>query len=53
MYLMRSRYIELGLYIVSIDKNFSCTPQKMSMVGEKKDNETGDPFKILLKEALE
>jgi hypothetical protein len=49
----RSGYRELGLELVSLEENFSCMPKKPSMEGEKKDDGTGDPFKMLLEEALE
>jgi hypothetical protein len=53
MSLMRSGYRELGIKLVSLEENFSCTHKKLSMVGEKKDNGIRDPFKMLLEEALE
>jgi hypothetical protein len=49
----RSWYKELGLELVSLEDNYSRTPKKPSMVGEKKENETRDPFQMLLEEALE
>jgi hypothetical protein len=49
----RSGYRELGLELVSLEENCSRTPKKPSMVGENKDDGTGDPFKMLLEEALE
>jgi hypothetical protein len=49
----RSGYKELGLELVSLEENFSRTPKKPSMAGEKKDDGTRDPFKMLLEEALE
>jgi hypothetical protein len=42
------RVRELGLEIVSLEETFSLTPNKSSMVGEKKYDGTRDPFKILL-----
>jgi hypothetical protein len=50
---MRSGYRELGLELVSIEENGSFTPNKPSMEGENKDDETEDPFKMLLEEAFE
>jgi hypothetical protein len=49
----QSGYRELDLELVSLEENCSRTPNKPSMVGEKKDNGTGDPFKVFLEEALE
>ena len=49
----RSGYKELGLQLVSLEENFSLMPNKPSMVGEKKDDGTGDPFEMLLEESLE
>jgi hypothetical protein len=49
----RSGYRELGLELVSLEENFSHTPKKPSMVGEKKYDGTGDPFKMFLEESLE
>jgi hypothetical protein len=49
----RSGYRELGLELVSLEENFSHTPKKPSMVGENKDDGTGDPFKMFLEESLE
>jgi hypothetical protein len=53
MSLTRSRYRELGLELVSLEDNCSHMPKKPSMAREKKDDGTGDPFKMLLEEALE
>jgi hypothetical protein len=50
---MRSGYRELGLELVSLEDNCSHTPKKPSMVGENKDDGTGDPFKMFLEESLE
>jgi hypothetical protein len=50
---MRLGYRELGLELVSLEVNCSCTPKKLSMVGEKKDDGTRYSFKMLLEEALE
>jgi hypothetical protein len=49
---MRSGYRELGLELISLEENCSRTPKKLSMASEKKDDETRDPFKMLLEEAL-
>ena len=48
----RSRYIELGLELFSLEENLSRQPKILPMVEEKRDNKAGDPFKTLLKEAL-
>ena len=48
----RSGYKELGLELVSLEEKISCTPKRPLMEGEKKDDRTGDPFKMLLEEAL-
>jgi hypothetical protein len=50
---MRLGYRELGIELVSLQDNFSRTPKQISMVGENKYDETGDPFKKFLKESLE
>jgi hypothetical protein len=49
---MRSKYKELGLEIVSLEDKISHTPKQPLMAGEKKYDGTGDPFKMLLEEAL-
>jgi hypothetical protein len=49
---MRSRYKELGLELVSLEEKSSCTPKRHLMVGENKDDGTGDPFKMFLEESL-
>ena len=49
---MRSEYKELGLELVSLEERNSHTPKRPPMVGEKKDDGTGDPFKLLIEEAL-
>lgn len=49
---MRSRYKELGLELVSLEEKSSRTPKQPLMAGEKKDDETWDPFKMFLEEAL-
>jgi hypothetical protein len=48
----RSEYKELGLELVSLEDRSSRTPKRPLMVGEKKDDGTKDPFKLLIKEAL-
>jgi hypothetical protein len=48
-----SGYRELGLELVSLEEKFSCMPKKPPMVGENKDDGTGDPFKMFLEESLE
>jgi hypothetical protein len=49
----RLGYRELGLELVSLEDNFSCTPKKPSMEGKNKYDGTGDLFKMLLEESLE
>jgi hypothetical protein len=49
---MRSEYKELGLELVSLEDKISCMPKRPLMEGEKKYDEIGDPFKILIEEAL-
>jgi hypothetical protein len=44
----RSGYKELGLELVSHEEKSSRTPKLPLMAGEKKDDRTGDPFKMLL-----
>jgi hypothetical protein len=39
MFSMRSKYIQLGLDFVSLEENHSRTPNKPSMVAEKKNDE--------------
>jgi hypothetical protein len=46
------KVIKLGLKLVSLEENFSCTPKKPSMEGYNKYDETIYPFKILLEESL-
>ena len=48
----RSGYKELGLDLVSLEGKISCMPKRPLMVGENKDDETEDPFKLLIEEAL-
>ena len=48
----RSKYKELGLEFVSLNERNSCMPKQPLMAGEKKDDKSGDPFKMLLEESL-
>jgi hypothetical protein len=48
----RSGYKDLGLELVALEEKISRTPKRPPMVGEKKDEGTGDPFKMFLEEAL-
>jgi hypothetical protein len=48
----RSEYKELGLELVSLENKNSHMPKRPHMVGEKKDYGIGDPFKLLIEEAL-
>jgi hypothetical protein len=48
----RSEYKELGLELVSLEDRSSRTPKRPPMAGENKDDGTGDPFKLLIEEAL-
>jgi hypothetical protein len=48
----RSGYKELGLELVSLEEKISRTPKRPLMAGEKKDDGTGDPFKMFLEESL-
>jgi hypothetical protein len=48
----RSEYKELGLELVSLEEKISCMPKRPLMVGEKKYDGTGDPFKLLIEESL-
>jgi hypothetical protein len=49
---MRSGYKELGLELVSLEEKISRTPKRPLMAGEKKDDGTRYPFKMLLEESL-
>jgi hypothetical protein len=49
---MRSEYKELGLELVSLEDKISRTPKRPLMEGEKKDDGTRYPFKLLIEEAL-
>jgi hypothetical protein len=48
----RSEYKDLGLELVSLEEKISRTPKQPLMEGEKKFDGTGDPFKLLIEEAL-
>jgi hypothetical protein len=48
----RSEYKELGLELVSLEDRSSRMPKRPPMVGEKKYDGTGDPFKLLIEESL-
>jgi hypothetical protein len=50
--LTRSAHRELGIELVSLKENHSHTPKRPSMVEEKRDDGTRDPFKLFLKESL-
>jgi hypothetical protein len=49
----RLGYRELGVKLVSLEDNFSHTPKKSTMVGEKIYDGTSYPFKMFLEESLE
>jgi len=48
----RLEYKELGLKLVSLDDISSRMPKRPPMAGEKKDDGTRDPVKLLIEEAL-
>jgi hypothetical protein len=48
----RSKYSKLGLYLVSLEENSSCTPNKPSMVEENKNDRASDSINLLLEQAL-
>jgi hypothetical protein len=48
----RFEYIKLGLELVSLEDNLSCTPKKPSMAEEKKNDGADDPINLLLEQAL-
>ena len=52
MFPMRSEYRKLGLKLVSLKENRSCTPKKPSMAKEKKNDGADDPISLLLEQAL-
>jgi hypothetical protein len=45
-------YKELGLKLVSLEEISSHMPKRPPMVGEKKYDGIGDPFKLLIEEFL-
>jgi hypothetical protein len=49
---IRSKYKELGLELVSLEERSSRMPKQPPMAGENKDDRIGDPFKLLIEEAL-
>ena len=48
----RSKYRKLGLELVSLEYNHSCTLKKPSMTEEKKSDGVDDPINLLLEQAL-
>jgi hypothetical protein len=48
----RLEYKELGLELVSLEERSYFMPKRPPMVGEKKDDRTGDPFKMLIEKSL-
>jgi hypothetical protein len=48
----RLEYKELGLELVSLEDKISRTPKRPLMERENKYDRTGDPFKLLIEEAL-
>ena len=48
----RSEYKDLALELVSLEEKSSRTPKRPLMAGEKKDDGTRDPFKLLIEEVL-
>jgi hypothetical protein len=48
----RSEYKELGLELVSLEEKISRMPKRPLMVGEKKYDGIGDPFKLFIEESL-
>jgi hypothetical protein len=48
----RSEYKELGLELISLEDKSSRTPKRPLMAGENKYDGIGDPFKLLIEEAL-
>ena len=48
----RSKYKELGLELISLEEKSYRMPNKPLMAGENKDDGIGDPFKLLIEEAL-
>jgi hypothetical protein len=48
----RYEYSKLGLKLVSLEENHSCTPNKPSMAKEKKNDGEDDPISLFLEKAL-
>jgi hypothetical protein len=48
----RSEYSKLGLELVSLEDNHSCTPKKPSMAEENKNDRADDSTNLLLEQAL-
>ena len=48
----RSEYKELVLELVSLEEKISHMPKRPLMAGENKYDGIGDPFKLLIEEAL-
>jgi hypothetical protein len=48
----RLEYKELGLELISLEERSLRTPKRPPMVGENKDDGTGNPFKLLIEESL-
>jgi hypothetical protein len=52
MSMTRSDYRKLGIKLVSLEDNRSCTPKKPSIAEENKNNKEDDPISLLLEQAL-
>ena len=52
MSLMRSKYRNLGLELVSLEENFSHTPKKPSMEEENKNEGAKDSINLFIDQAL-
>jgi hypothetical protein len=52
MSLTRYEYIKLGIKLVSLEENISCTPNKPSMVEENKNHGGDDSINLFLEKAL-
>jgi hypothetical protein len=48
----KSEYSKLGFDLVSLEDNFSHTPNKPSMAEEKKNDGADDPINLSLEQAL-
>jgi hypothetical protein len=48
----RSEYIKLGLKLISLEDNHSCTHKKPSMAEEKKNDGVDNSISLLLEQAL-